>query len=283
MRCSFGSFHGRAAESGRAWAACESEIQRATPRLHNIKLKSMSTSNDASHEAPAVDADVILNRLNVALARSQKLINSWLPPKPPQDLDAQDANSDSEDFKPMTEAGGIGSKAAYDDEGLPDGAFQRKKLSSNDKLLEQLLGKRAAHARKKSQAQESGKSMAASKHAAPKPLASRPKERRREVESEDEEEGGRAAAFKSRKMQRVEQQPVVKRVHDGVKADYVIDDDCAADDNTGLGLVKGEASTSAEHFERAERPTKRATGSYLDELLAQKAKKKRKKHNGGAS
>jgi hypothetical protein len=34
-------------------------------------------------------ADIIFNRTNVALARSQRLIQSWLPPKP----QAEDQNS----------------------------------------------------------------------------------------------------------------------------------------------------------------------------------------------
>lgn len=32
------------------------------------------------------ESDIILNRANVALARSQRLVASWLPAKPPEDL-----------------------------------------------------------------------------------------------------------------------------------------------------------------------------------------------------
>ena len=228
----------------------------------------MSASKDSPMDGTSSgDADVILNRLNVALARSQKLINSWLPPKPSDERSAQD--EDEDDFKPMTEAGGIGSKAAFDsDEGLPDGAFQPKKLSSNDKLLEQLLGRKAAQARKKSQAQDVGKRMSAARHAAPKPLVSRPKQ---PVESEDDEEEGRAASFKSRKLQNP---PPVERSRDG---DEMLGGDSGSDANTGLGLVRGEESGPVAESKRESRPTKRNQGSYLDEVLAQRANKKTKK------
>lgn len=219
------------------------------------------------------EADVVLNRLNVALARSQRIINSWLPQKSPEEeqksIRAQD---DDEDFKPMAEDGGIGSNVAYDDDTSPARALQRKKLASNDKLLEQLLGKKVAQAHKKSQ--ETRKSMSAAKHAAPKPLASRPKPSQ-EVQSEDEEEGGRSAAFKSRKSSKRRQHPVEEPMPTGVENDATTEED------TGLRGV----SESANDDERAgdvsletdEKPAKRQGNTYLDELLAQKAKKRKKK------
>lgn len=36
--------------------------------------------------APASEADVIFNRANVALAKSQRLIASWLPPRTGEEL-----------------------------------------------------------------------------------------------------------------------------------------------------------------------------------------------------
>jgi hypothetical protein len=44
---------------------------------------STSTKNDNSGNN---EADIIFNRANVALARSQRLIASWLPPKTPEEL-----------------------------------------------------------------------------------------------------------------------------------------------------------------------------------------------------
>ena len=198
------------------------------------------------------EADVVMNRINVALARSQRLINSWLPPKPNEEEGgtAQAREEREEDFKPMTEKGGIGSLVAFGEEGLPDGAFRRNKLSSNDKLLEQLIGKKAARAKRKSQ--EVGKSMAASRHAAPKPLVNRPRQLRVEPEGEEEDEPGRAGMFKSRKNGKAVMQ---------CRDEHVGDDDPAP----------------AISSEPDERPAKKKTGGYLDELLAQKAKKKKGK------
>ena len=224
----------------------------------------MSTSKDSTMESATTgDADVIMNRINVALARSQRLINSWLPPKPANEAESNAQDSD-EDFKSMTEIGGIGSKAAFADEGLPEGAFQRKKLSSNDKLLEQLLGKKAAQARKKSQ--EAGKGMGNSRHAAPKPLVSRPKH------EESEDEGGRVAAFQSkkRKQKRPERAGDAEQTTNGFDGDSV-----------GAGDVQGLMQDKKSSSEPDERPTKKKTTSYLDEVLAQKANKKsknKKKH-----
>ncbi|KAI7515220.1 hypothetical protein KC316_g21563, partial [Hortaea werneckii] len=66
------------------------------------------------------EADVILNRTNVALARSQRLIQSWLPPKPSEESAATQltpAEDDEEDFKGLDETAGIGSKRKAEDEG----------------------------------------------------------------------------------------------------------------------------------------------------------------------
>ena len=68
------------------------------------------------------DPDVILNRLNIALARSQRVLNSWKPPK----SDAQQGEQEEdglpeEEFKSMDEKPTLDSKAAYaDDDDLPD-------------------------------------------------------------------------------------------------------------------------------------------------------------------
>ena len=112
-------------------------------------------------------ADVILNRTNVALARSRRLIQSWLPPPPPptsnqsapqQDAAAQDGSDSDSDFEGLDEFAGLGStKRKTDDVGLPDGALQRRKLASNEKLLEQLLGKKAVAERKKERERSEGR------------------------------------------------------------------------------------------------------------------------------
>ncbi|OCL13985.1 hypothetical protein AOQ84DRAFT_270621, partial [Glonium stellatum] len=92
------------------------------------------------------EADIIFNRASVALAKSQRLIASWLPPKTHEEL----ANTKSEEelekeekdiFTPVPELLGVGAPLPKD---VNDGSFKRRELSSNDKLLKQLLGKKAA-------------------------------------------------------------------------------------------------------------------------------------------
>ncbi|KAK3712931.1 hypothetical protein LTR37_008816 [Vermiconidia calcicola] len=232
----------------------------------------MSTAQEpARSDGTTVDADVILNRINVALARSQRLVNSWLPPKP-EESDAREDSND-EDFRSMTETGGIGSRAAYDDDqGLPDSlTLPRRKIGPNDKLLEQILGKKAAQAKRKER--DAGKGMSVSKHAAPKPIVGQPKDvQPKSAESDDEDEGGRAAAFRSRKPGKVTKEKDVPWTLSSGES-VVVD----AGPNAAHDHVQDRETTSAMASEPNDRPAKRKAGSYLDEVLAQNAKKKKKK------
>lgn len=215
------------------------------------------------------------NRFNIALARSQRLLSSWIQRNPVAQGEGEDhSNEDTfneRDFTSQTEKGGVDSKAAYaQDDTLPDGSFQRKKLSSNDRLLENILGQKAAQARKKSQAP--GKAMSASKHAEPKPLTARPKALRKN-DSDEDEAGGRAAAFKSR-SQRNRAESLIENAR---KVDQQMDDPVDEERNP---VVKqpGRPETSTAAAPQAEsKPTKSKATSYLDELLAEKANKKSKK------
>ncbi|KAI7234713.1 hypothetical protein KC330_g4647 [Hortaea werneckii] len=221
------------------------------------------------------EADVILNRTNVALARSQRLIQSWLPPKPSEEsavTQLTPAEDDEEDFKGLDETAGIGSKRKAEDEGLPDGALRRKKLGSNDKLLEQILGKKAAQQKKKQDASKN--SIKASLPA--KQMPAQPT-KPQQPDSEEEEEEGRAAAFKSKK--RKANPPVARPAEPPVQEsgaqertdhEEVMQNDRAVHDND---------PQPANEDTDDERPAKRKTGSYLDELLNQKASKKSKKKN----
>lgn len=247
------------------------EIQAASKFYENAA--SMSHSRDLPMEAKVSEADLIINRMNLALARSQRLINSWLPPKSADD-EAQTAEDREEDFRSMTDEAGIGSKAAYGDDETSPSLLHKRRLASGNKLLEQLLGKKAAQAHKKSQSV--GKSMAASRHAAPKPLTSRPKPTRKDV-SESEEEGGRSTAFKSRKDDKgsrsvvvepsVISTPVYRAVEDQAVATQE-DSDSNNEDQTAPGLQQSLPVKAAKN--------KRGI-SYLDEVLGQRAKKKKKK------
>lgn len=219
---------------------------------------------------PQQQADIILNRTNIALARSQRLIQSWLPAKSPSD-DASPSASLAEDddesaFKSMTEVGGIGSQAAYSDDVSQSVLSRRKGGAANDRLLDQILGRRAAEAHRKTL----GRTGPASGHVAATPMldARRARTEKRAVESEDEEDG-RSAMFKSRKIRRV-----IPRREDGADDEVVL-----------VKNIKGEAELGDEEdLEAASRRTgngsrdsRKKPTSYLDELLSSKKSKKGKK------
>jgi hypothetical protein len=223
-------------------------------------------------------ADIIFNRTNVALARSQRLIASWLPPKPQSDQQesTQAAADEDEDFRGDSEIGGIGSLAQKDDSGLPEGAFKRRNPGANDKLLDSLLGKKAANAHRKAQAL--AKSATAQSQEAPKPVAKeKPK---RPADSDSEDEGGRAAAFKSKRAKPSKPQPKVQEgdAEDGAPVDTnTLEADVEAK-TAELTLQPPQDTNTAAKSNGRKRPA-----SYLDELLGQKANKKNKKKDKSAA
>ena len=124
--------------------------------------------------------------------------------------------------------------------------------------------------------------MSTSKHAAPKPLVSRPKQSQ-EVQSDEEEDVGRSGAFKSRKTN-------VPQVT--TKGSVVDDDDHSGDETTmneAPSVAVGHRPTDEEDrplavaAESNERRAKKPSNSYLDELLSKKSRKKKKsKHSTGS-
>jgi len=223
-------------------------------------------------------ADIIFNRTNVALARSQRLIASWLPPKP--EAEHQDSTNptadEDEDFRGDSEIGGIGSRAQKDDSGLPEGAFKRRNPGANDKLLDSLLGKKAANAHRKAQAL--AKSATVQGQDAPKPVL-KEKAKRPVQDSDSEDEGGRAAAFKSKRVKPSKPQSKSDNAEEeGANMDMETPE--ANDEPKTIVPTfqpPQETSTAAKSTGR-KRPA-----SYLDELLGQKANKKNKKKNKSAA
>ncbi|KAH9820940.1 Protein of unknown function (DUF3245) [Teratosphaeria destructans] len=208
------------------------------------------------------EADIIFNRANVALARSQRLIASWLPPKTEESTTTHPREEDDSDWGGEDELAGVGSKRKPEDQGLPDGAFKRRNLASNDKLLEQIMGKKAAQAKRKQDAKK------VSVHAAPKPMNGSVKQSVKvREESEEEEEEGRAAVFKSRRQKRVPQ----RQPQDEDLAEVGKEEEAA--DYIALDTAPATAADS----EPEQRPQKKVKASYLDEILGQKAKKSKKK------
>ncbi|KAJ6080007.1 hypothetical protein N7467_009760 [Penicillium canescens] len=213
------------------------------------------------------ESDVILNRANVALSRSQRLVASWLPQQTNDELantktDEELQREEDEIFTAVPETLGIGAplpqKAA-------DGSWNRTELDSNDKLRKQLLGKnydrvmKAAAAQKAAVAGSTTTSASASGN-----NASASGTGAGDEDDEDDDEDGRSAMIGKKKNMR------------GVGA--------------GAGVGRGQkkkkkAEQKAEEESAPSEPApaparskgrKKAT-SYLDELLAERAKKRKKR------
>jgi len=246
---------------------------------NRIPVRDHTTTMSAATKDALSQADIIFNRTNVALARSQRLIASWLPPKPESENQesTQAAADEDEDFRGDSEIGGIGSRAQKDDSGLPEGAFKRRNPGANDKLLDSLLGKKAANAHRKAQAL--AKSATAQPQDAPKP-AVKEKSKRPAEDSDSEDEGGRAAAFKSKRAKPSKPQPKVQEddAEDGAHVDTDMPEAIVKAKATELTLQPPQGTKSPAKSNGRKRPA-----SYLDELLGQKANKKNKKKNKSAA
>jgi hypothetical protein len=155
---------------------------------------------------------------------------------------------------------------------VADGTFTRRTIGTNDKLLEQLIGKKKAKAH-----------IAAKQHAERLGAQPQPKQGRqvaKKEESEDEEEG-RAATFKSKRRR------VVKP-----KLDLASDDDVGEEARLPVAVEEKEqretpalqedddlsdpGPTAAKPISKNSRGRAKPT-SYLDELLAERSKKKKNK------
>ncbi|EKV15979.1 Cytochrome P450 [Penicillium digitatum] len=207
------------------------------------------------------ESDVILNRANVALSRSQRLVASWLPQQTTEELanpktDEELQREEDEIFTAVPETLGVGAplpqKAA-------DGSWNRTELDSNDKLRKQLLGKNYDRVMKAAAEQKAA--AAASTAAAASASATVAKA---EAEDEYDEEDGRSAMLARQKNKRKGGAGAGRGVHPAAAA-------AAAETGDNCGGEGGGAPAPARSKGR-----KKAT-SYLDELLAERAKKRKKR------
>jgi hypothetical protein len=161
---------------------------------------------------------------------------------------------------------------------IADGSFTRRAPTSNDKLLEQLIGKKRAKAHIAAK-QEAERAAAREQPQLLHPLG-RPTPVKKE-ESEDEEEG-RAATFKSkrRKTDRTASSPVEKD-----EAEKEVSGATDADEPTCIAEAEGaaiqpERNSDDEIPKKAKRSRKARAKptSYLDEVLAERIKKKNRKN-----
>ncbi|KAB8231046.1 hypothetical protein ETB97_011137 [Aspergillus alliaceus] len=205
------------------------------------------------------ETDIILNKANVALARSQRLVASWLPPKT---LDEQTNKSEEElqreedeIFTAVPETLGVGAplpnKAA-------DGSWNRTELGSNDKLRKQLLGKNYNKVMSEKNV-AAGRQPGKDKISSGSGSAMSPSQIAGNAVYDDDEEEGRTSIVRRKSTKKRKADPSPK-VLGPVEAD--IDGD-----GEGTALVKQPPS---------QLKGRKAT-SFLDEILAERSRKRKKR------
>ncbi|KAF7718594.1 Uncharacterized protein PECH_006323 [Penicillium ucsense] len=254
------------------------------------------------------ESDIILNRANVALARSQRLVASWLPASTTDDS----ANGKSEEelqreedeiFTAVPETLGVGAPLP---EKAADGSWNRTELSSNDKLRKQLLGRnydkfmKAAAAAKKQAPNTpatAGPGINGSSTQSNGNMHTPPQTQ--EDDYDDDEEGRvsmvgkknskmmkngnnkkRKAAATGAASAGVEMSPAADEAGLKSAADRREDADglpnASADANAHVDADDGPVETSPPVKQAPSKGRKKAT-SYLDELLAERSKKRKKR------
>ncbi|KAL9129166.1 MAG: hypothetical protein Q9217_002306 [Psora testacea] len=197
---------------------------------------------------PTTEYDVFVNQTNLDLARSQRMIASWLPPRDPNETESRKSDADwgEEDekgyFVAEPEILGVGAKPPLNTD------VQLAEPSSNEKLRRQLLGKDYDKKRKRQDDEAKNASLAGSKA---RPLAPRNK-----VEEESEEEQGRSGLGKTRAKQDHEVEETRREMEEAY----------------GVAPAKTIAKDNMR-----QQQTKVGGYNYLDELLAEKARKKQRK------
>jgi len=174
---------------------------------------------------------------------------------------------------------------------IADGSFTRRVPSSNDKLLVQLLGakKAKAHIAAQQDAARPNASVRAQCHGKPTAV---------KRDESDEEEEGRAAAFKSKKRRRATEKEVDRDIDSddedeemrakrlAAKREAVKNRDSDAslsehkqpdEEPKALGSRLEEPDADSETPKSPPRKTKAKPKSFLDEILAERSKKKSKK------
>lgn len=142
-------------------------------------------------------------------------------------------------------------------------AIIKRRGPSNQRLLEQLLGKKAAKGHIASKAANSRNN----EQQATKNAPSRAVE-----EDSDDEEQGRASMVASKSARRKQQPPPVPNKQNTPREESQAESDTVQFEKARSSLPKHDSSE-----EENPRPTKKRPASYLDQLLAEKANKKKKK------
>tara|TARA_R110002003_G_scaffold121_19_gene10794 strand:+ start:991 stop:1527 length:537 start_codon:yes stop_codon:yes gene_type:complete len=164
---------------------------------------------------------------------------------------------------------------------IEDGSFTKRTITSSDKLLEQLIGKKRAkvHLAAKQNATRLGA----------KPQQQRHDRSHAKKEESDDEEEGRTAAFKSKRRKTAIPKPASVAAEEEQGGDVV-----PAATNEKILNGKGEGHEETDHKQQVDDEDDHATlagtgsksipnrskppaTSFLDEILAERSKKKRTK------
>ncbi|EUC42758.1 hypothetical protein COCMIDRAFT_102710 [Bipolaris oryzae ATCC 44560] len=232
------------------------------------------------------EGDVIANRISLLEAKGQKLLASLYGSRPDWDTRDNAATPQDEDDQDLKQ------NYAYDRIGLggilpkdvENGSFTKRTLTSDDKLLQQLIGKKKAKAHIMAKQEAARPSAATKTHQYSKPAVAK-------KEVSDDEEDGRAATFKSKRGDRKAKKPPIlpdsddedeemraKRLAAGMKAENQ-----ETKEPTTEAPVEDKSSEKVKEEEEAEpaqpapKKVKIKPKSFLDEILAERSKKKSKK------
>ncbi|OJD20728.1 hypothetical protein ACJ73_07936 [Blastomyces percursus] len=208
------------------------------------------------------EADIVFNRANVALARSQRLIASWLPPKTAEEIantktEEELQREEDEIFTPVPEKLGLGAPLP---KSQADGNANRTELSSNEKLRKQLLGKNYKKF-------TPSVSVTGSR---PLPKTNKQHHQRAKPQPEnddDDEDEGRSSLGRN-KRKRVEE----KRTGDDAATTTGPATEPATSNPNDNGEDKQSDDGSAQRSTQRKKPV-----SYLDELLAERSKRRRRR------
>ncbi|KAI8937188.1 hypothetical protein NX059_006397 [Plenodomus lindquistii] len=237
------------------------------------------------------DGDVLFNRVNLGLAKRKNILASMLGSEPVSDTTIETEDQFNDDDLKQDHAYdrlGYGSVLPKD---IADGSFTKRLPASDDKLLVQLLGakKAKAHVAAKREAARPDASAKARQYG--KPVVAK-------KEESDEEEEGRAATFKSKRSRKNVEKKVArevdsdhedeemraKRLGTGVRAEEeedskISDKDAVTKSEPSINqdVALKEDPAEDEKVKTAPRKTKAKPKSFLDEILAERSKKKSKK------
>ncbi|KAF7172049.1 hypothetical protein CNMCM5623_004351 [Aspergillus felis] len=226
------------------------------------------------------ETDIILNKAHVALARSQRLVASWLPPPTDEEkahvkTEEELQREEDEIFIAVPETLGVGAPLP---EKAADGSWNRTELDSNDKLRKQLLGKNYKKVMAASAGVKSGKPVGQNGVPAGKTAASSAAGTGDADDDDDDEEGrtvmvGRKGDLRKKAVDSARKRKATTDIAEG---DGVAPSGAGeikdGDSEDTPAKQEGPLSRSAP----GPRGRKKAT-SFLDEILADRSKKRKKR------